>query len=169
MVSLKLILAGAPGPGRPSSPAGDAPRLGVGRPPTVPATPARVARAYAPRAKRAEGGQGRCCLHDPRAERSHGEIPKLKKRANSTLTVKQEPADRMRDPRRLRTGRGGLASGPKHTTTLTAMHTAAHGTRGTVRYAVTGLSTYSDSKRQTRNAGKIVNECIPAFTGNCRN
>ena len=60
---------------------------------------------------------------------------------------------------------GGLASGPKHTTTLTAMHTAAHGTRGTVRYAVTGLSTYSDSKRQTRNAGKIVNECIPAFTG----
>ena len=65
MVSLKLILAGAPGPGRPSSPAGDAPRLGVGRTPTVPATPARVARAYALRAKLAEGGQGRCCLHDP--------------------------------------------------------------------------------------------------------
>ena len=121
MVSLKLILAGAPGPGRPSSPAGDAPRLGVGRTPTVPATPARVARAYAPRAKLAEGGQGRCCLHDPgqrvpwrnsKAEKE-GQLnpyseagtgrPHARTRGGRAATNRFEPA-------------GGLASGPKHTT-----------------------------------------------------
>ena len=109
MVSLKLILAGAPGPGRPSSPAGDAPRLGVGRTPTVPATPARVARAYAPRAKRAEGGQGRCCLHDP-GQRVPWRNSKAEKEGqlnpySEAGTSSEEPADRMRDPRRLRTGR----------------------------------------------------------------
>ena len=162
MVSLKLILAGAPGPGRPSSPAGDAPRLGVGRTPTVPATPARVARAYAPRAKRAEGGQGRCCLHDPgqrvpwrnsKAEKE-GQLnpyseagtgrPHARTRGGRAATNRFEPA-------------GGLASGPKHTTTLTAMHTAAHGTRGTVRYAVSGNRFINILRLETPNAKRGQN------------
>ena len=77
-----------------------------------------------------------------------------------------EAGDRMRDPRRLRTGRRAGERAETYNHTHRHAHRRARHSRGTVRYAVTGLSTsYSDSKRQTRNAGKIVNECIPAFTG----
>ena len=159
MVSLKLILAGAPGPGRPSSPAGDAPRLGVGRTPTVPATPARVARAYAPRAKRAEGGQGRCCLHDP-GQRVPWRNSKAEKEGQLN-PYSEAGTGRPHGVARTRGGyepAGGLASGPKHTTTLTS-HRHAHRRARHSRYrvAVRGNGFINILRLETPNAKRGQN------------